>query len=740
VNAGHLHVADVSHSYDGEHSALRHVDLEIERGEFVTVVGPSGCGKTTLLRIIAGFVDPTSGRVLLDGRDLAGRPPNRRPTNLVLQRPTLFPHLTVAANIGFGLMVAKVPKRERARRVAEAVELLQLGRLESRRPFQLSGGQMQRVALARALVNEPDVLLLDEPLAALDMQVCLELEVELRTLHRETGTTFVYVTHDQRVALALGDRVVVFDHGEVAQVGRPEDVYRTPMSAYVARFVGSANVLSGEVVRGDDRNVALIAGHPVAITEQPVGRCSVVIRSEAFQLSEPGRGQVLDGLIVDRIYRGATVQYRVRLDHDADIVTAEVSAAERARKVGDRVGLRCAGDVVVLADGGRRGSRSQPDDDVLQAVLRTSLELPDDDTMAVRPQEPVGASTGFLGTLRSFDVDVIAGGAARRVRVVVKRPPKPGTAAHELTSRMGFHANEIRFYAELAPQLDSASIPRYFGGRVDDRDDGFLILEDLRPAAPHHVSVPLPEARTELALQFLATLHARFWRRSRLESATWPLPFARREAETFVTELYRDAWPSVSDVVTTELASWSSRPNGPALDAGEFGQLARAYAALGSGLGALLDVLAAPELPVTVVHGDFYGHNCLFGTGHGSHQSLHVIDFQNCSVGCGLVDVAFFLAVGLTAADRRHAELKWLARYHALLTNSHSVDYPFQSALAHYRPCRLWAVVQAIASTDIFAAQWDEHPELRGRIALLVLDAYRDGLLGDFAEGRLLGA
>ena len=217
---GHLVLEGVTHRY-GSVAALDDVSLAIADGELVTLLGPSGCGKTTLLRIVAGFVRPTAGRLLLQGRDLTRVPPHRRPVNMVFQRAALFPHLDVFENIAFGLRIAGMPKDEVGARVGESLRLVRLEGLERRRAHELSGGQLQRVALARALVNRPRVLLLDEPLAALDLRIRLEMEVELRRLHRETGATFVYVTHDQGEALSLSDRIVVFDRGHVEQVGTP---------------------------------------------------------------------------------------------------------------------------------------------------------------------------------------------------------------------------------------------------------------------------------------------------------------------------------------------------------------------------------------------------------------------------------------------------------------------------------------------------------------------------------------
>ncbi|MDX6628686.1 MAG: spermidine/putrescine transport system ATP-binding protein, partial [Gaiellales bacterium] len=220
AQAAAVTVEQVTHRF-GSVVALDDVSLAFREGEFVTLLGPSGCGKTTLLRIVAGFERPTAGRVLLGDADITRVAPHRRPLNMVFQRPTLFPHLDVADNVAFGLRVAGVERAERAERVADALRLVRLDGYGKRRADELSGGQMQRIALARALVNRPRVLLLDEPLSALDLKIRLEMEVELRRIHRESGATFVYVTHDQREALALSDRVVVFNHGRVDQAGTP---------------------------------------------------------------------------------------------------------------------------------------------------------------------------------------------------------------------------------------------------------------------------------------------------------------------------------------------------------------------------------------------------------------------------------------------------------------------------------------------------------------------------------------
>ena len=231
----------------GSVRALDAVSLHVQRGEFLTLLGPSGCGKSTLLRTIAGFEVPTEGSVLIDGNEMGGVLPNRRPVNMVFQRPTLFPHLDVAGNVAFGLRLAKVSSAEIARRVAEVLALVRLDGFGQRRSHELSGGQQQRVSLARALVNRPKVLLLDEPLSALDLRIRLEMEVELRRVRRESGSTFIYVTHDQREALALSDRIAVLDSGRIVQIGSPADVFDAPTNPFVARFVGAANVIPGNV-------------------------------------------------------------------------------------------------------------------------------------------------------------------------------------------------------------------------------------------------------------------------------------------------------------------------------------------------------------------------------------------------------------------------------------------------------------------------------------------------------------
>jgi spermidine/putrescine ABC transporter ATP-binding subunit len=319
----------ISHRF-GSNQVLQDVSLDIAASELLTLLGPSGCGKTTLLRIIAGFERPSEGRVLIDGEDVTGIPPNKRPTNLVFQRPTLFPHLDVFANVAFGLQVARIGRAEQRERVAEALALVRLDGYEKRRSHELSGGQMQRVALARALVNRPAVLLLDEPLSALDLKIRLEMEVELRRVHRETGATFVYVTHDQREAMALSDRLVVMDQGRVDQVGTPTEVYRCPASVFAAQFVGNANVLPVEVLESGEGDALLRLGTHTRRVDTPganPGPAWLVLRPEAVRvtggLAGNGSAEALPGVVRDAAYRGTGFSYRIELAEIDTHVKAE---------------------------------------------------------------------------------------------------------------------------------------------------------------------------------------------------------------------------------------------------------------------------------------------------------------------------------------------------------------------------------------------------------------------------------
>jgi spermidine/putrescine transport system ATP-binding protein len=293
--------------------AVDGVSLEVRAGEFFSLLGPSGCGKTTTLRMIGGFELPTSGRVLLRGEDVTDEPPDKRPVNMVFQNYALFPHLDVGDNIGFGLKRRHVPKAEITRRVGEALELVNLTGYEGRKPNQLSGGQQQRVALARALVNEPNVLLLDEPLGALDLKLRRRLQLELKRIQSEVGITFVYVTHDQEEALTMSDRIAVMHAGKVEQLGTPEELYERPTSRFVADFIGSTNLLRGRIEA--DGRVRLTSGEfvPVAHDGMATGTdVEISVRPEAIALVPTAAEGAIAATVEQTAYLGNTISYQLR--------------------------------------------------------------------------------------------------------------------------------------------------------------------------------------------------------------------------------------------------------------------------------------------------------------------------------------------------------------------------------------------------------------------------------------------
>jgi spermidine/putrescine transport system ATP-binding protein len=319
-------------AFDGT-QVLKDISLDIRRGEFFSLLGPSGCGKTTLLRSIGGFEQPTSGEIHIDGENMKSIPPYARPTNMIFQQLALFPHLTVFENVAFGLRVQKFPKDEIAPKVKSALALVRLEGFDRRMPQQLSGGQQQRVAMARALINEPSVLLLDEPLGALDLQLRLQMHEELRRLQRTVGNTFVFVTHDQGEAMSMSDRIAVMNAGVIAQLGTPEEIYERPATRFVAQFVGHTNLFDGKVVKREGGNVivdsdgiSLTADSPATLE---LGQSvTVVLRYERLSL---GTGETaLTASVVERMYLGGMVrvivEFRNRRRITADI--ASTSAAD----------------------------------------------------------------------------------------------------------------------------------------------------------------------------------------------------------------------------------------------------------------------------------------------------------------------------------------------------------------------------------------------------------------------------
>jgi putative spermidine/putrescine transport system ATP-binding protein len=330
-----LRIQGVRKNY-GQVAAVAGVDLVVAGGEFFTLLGPSGSGKTTLLRLIAGFERPDAGRIELGGRDVTSLPPYERHTNTVFQDYALFPHMSVAQNIGYGLRIKGVPRQAREKRVQRALEMVRLAGLGNRRPNQLSGGQRQRVALARAVINEPEVLLLDEPLGALDLKLRQEMQIELKQIQKEVGITFVYVTHDQEEALTMSDRMAVMSNGQIEQIGPPVEVYERPATEFVAGFIGISNVLQRDGVR-------------------------FVVRPEKIRMlaegEQPETGTIVErGQVEEVIYVGMTTRYLVRLERGEQLVAVRqnMDALGDARKFEGRpVRLAWTPDHTYVLDKGR---------------------------------------------------------------------------------------------------------------------------------------------------------------------------------------------------------------------------------------------------------------------------------------------------------------------------------------------------------------------------------------------------
>ena len=298
----------------GDKKVLEDINLYIRRGEFLTLLGPSGCGKTTLLRMIAGFLQPDEGSILMEGKELAGIPPHERPLNTVFQRYALFPHLDVYDNIAFGLKLKKVPEDEIEKRVRRVLKLVAMSDYEDRDVNTLSGGQQQRIAIARAIVNQPKVLLLDEPLAALDLKMRKDMQIELKEMHKKLGITFIYVTHDQEEALTLSDTIVVLNEGRIQQIGTPVDIYNEPVNSFVADFIGESNILNGTMIR--DRRVAFM-GHEFDCVDEGFGEnvpVDVVVRPEDIYFTTEESKTQFTAKVKSCTFKG--VHYEMFVDTD----------------------------------------------------------------------------------------------------------------------------------------------------------------------------------------------------------------------------------------------------------------------------------------------------------------------------------------------------------------------------------------------------------------------------------------
>ena len=338
-NTNIIELRHVTKSFSDGFTAVQDFNLEVKKGEFVTFLGPSGCGKTTTLRMIAGFELPTSGEILLDGKSITNLPPYERPINTVFQRYALFPHMNIYENIAFGLKQKKMAKDVIEHKVKKVLSLVDLEGFEERNVATLSGGQQQRIAIARALVNEPEILLLDEPLGALDLKMRQEMQIELKDMHQKLGITFIYVTHDQEEALTMSDKIVVMSEGQIQQIGTPEDIYNEPKNAFVADFIGESNIFSG--IMTGKLKVRFCGGEFECVDDVPEGtHITAVVRPEDVEITAPSEGTI-QGTVISVIFKGMHYEITVQSGRNEMVIQSVKSA-----KVGERFGMRLDPDSI----------------------------------------------------------------------------------------------------------------------------------------------------------------------------------------------------------------------------------------------------------------------------------------------------------------------------------------------------------------------------------------------------------
>ena len=344
-NSNIIELRNIKKVFD-DTAVVEDFNLTVRRGEFVTFLGTSGCGKTTTLRMIAGFEFPTEGEILLNGEDISHLPPNLRPINTVFQRYALFPHLNVYDNVAFGLNLKKLPKNVIREKVEKVLEVVDLEGFEKRKISTLSGGQQQRIAIARAIVNEPDILLLDEPLGALDLKMRKEMQLELKSMHERLGITFIYVTHDQEEALTMSDKVVVMSDGMIQQTGTPEEIYNEPENAFVADFIGESNIFEGKMAAS--MTVGFCGAQFPCVDNVPKDtRVDVVVRPEDVIITRPGDGQIR-GVVDSAVFKGMYYEITAILSDDNEVV---IQSTRNAR-VGEEIGMRIDPDSIHVMPAG----------------------------------------------------------------------------------------------------------------------------------------------------------------------------------------------------------------------------------------------------------------------------------------------------------------------------------------------------------------------------------------------------
>ncbi|MDE7028418.1 MAG: polyamine ABC transporter ATP-binding protein [Lachnospiraceae bacterium] len=403
-----IELKHISRTFDDGFCVVDDFNLTVQRGEFVTFLGPSGCGKTTTLRMIAGFDKPTEGELLLNGEDIRDLPPNKRPINTVFQRYALFPHLNVFENVAFGLKLKKLPKADIVKKVKKALEMVDLEDFEDRGIHTLSGGQQQRIAIARAIVNEPEILLLDEPLGALDLKMRKEMQLELKGMHEKLGITFIYVTHDQEEALTMSDKIVVMSEGKIQQIGTPEDIYNEPKNAFVADFIGDSNIFSG-IMTGKCR-VRFCGAEFACVDDVEHGTMiDAVVRPEDVTITAPEKG-IIRGRVTSVIFKGVHYEITVQSGKN-EIVVQSTKKAELNATVG--LFIEPEGIHIMLAENTINRIESGVDREYRLSFLGGMLDC---DIASLIP----GAAFGTDGALIDAHGDVIE---PDRIKVIVSVKP-----------------------------------------------------------------------------------------------------------------------------------------------------------------------------------------------------------------------------------------------------------------------------------------------------------------------------